>query len=86
MGDSSPAMTASMASSSSARPALICALLKQRPALQVTGAGNQVSIAEALTNRGGAARSAVCAASALPSARSLLGDRQQQISLLYAVA
>ena len=60
-------------------------LFNERPTLQVTRAGHQVSIAEAIANRGGAIRGAVRALD-VASGETLLGCRKQQITLLHTVA
>ncbi len=60
-------------------------LPNESPALQVTGAGDQVGISKAITNLGGAAAVGVRGV-AIAFGEALLSDGQQQVAVLYAVA
>ena len=84
MGDSSPVTTASIASSRSASPACDLPFVDEHPALQVPGAGDQVCVSKAIADLGGAGGRCV-RARIIAFAETLLGDRQEQVTVLHAV-
>ena len=85
IGDSSPAVTATMASSSSREALLDPALPDERVALLVHGQGDQVGVAEALADRGGLGRGGLRGLGS-PAATCCEQDRDQQVAPLDAVA
>ena len=83
MGDNSPAVTATMASSSSSRPPR-SAPAEQGAALLVEGQRAQVGIAETLTNLGGS-HCGVVRNVVVTSGPELQHGRQQQVAPLGTV-
>jgi hypothetical protein len=73
-----------MASSSNASPFPSCPLLNESPALQMSGGGDQVCLAEAAIDFGGVSRNIV-GSFAIRNVEMLLNNWQEEVAFFSAV-